>query len=583
MQGAKNKKVIIGAIAVIAVIVIVGLLTGWFGLSKKPEADKPAATTQEATATNAPEAAPTEPEKAPGTEETAAPTEPETVPAAGKVIITAIADDPEEMDPTRNSYSRSSRVLQNLFVGLYKLDADGTTYVPAMADHYDVSEDGLVYTFTLKEGLKWSDGSPLTARDFEFSWIRALAPDSRCASDLWIIKNGKAYNNSECKAEEVGVKALDDLTFQVTLENNTPWLISLTATTSFFPVKKDLVENNDNWKASVDTYVSNGPFMLVEFRHSNKLILKKNPNYYSADTVKIDEVDFVVIANSSAELIAYGNGEINVSTNLDAEALKRYAGTEEFHTSGRVGIQYCDFNCNLPEFSDKRVRQAFAMAINRQSLLTMLGIVEPAVYGFVPYAQPSLTDSSKSYREVAGDMFKEDVAEAKRLLAEAGYPDGAGFPEVVIVTKNDEQQLRMAQILSQMWKDNLGISCKIDPRESSSYWGDLARGDFSVDRNGYTVDYADASANLKIWVTGSNASENQWDDPVYDELFNKTLAMTDPAEREAALIEAEKYLADQMPGMPMYSYDNQYLVKPNVTGVTCNPIGHIFYEYADIK
>lgn len=503
--------------------------------------------------------------------------------AEGKTIVTAIADDPEEMDPTRNSYSRSSRVLQNLFVGLYKLDADGTTYVPAMADHYDLSEDGLVYTFYLKEGLKWSDGSPLTAYDFEFSWLRALDPTSRCASDLWIVKNGKAFNAGECEDAEVGVKALDETTFQVTLENLTPWLISLTATTSFFPVKKDLVAGNDKWTADVSTYVSNGPFMLTEYRHANRLVLKRNPNYYAADGVKIDEVDFVVISTASAELIAYNNGEINVSTNLDPEALIQYAGTEEFHTSGRVGIQYCDFNCDLPEFSDKRVRQAFAMAIERQTMLDMMGIVEPPVFGFVPYAQPSLTDPSKSYREVAGDMFTEDVTMAQQLMADAGYPGGAGFPTVRIVTKNDEQQLLMAQILGQFWKDNLGVDYEIDPRESSSYWGDLANGDFSVDRNGYTVDYADASANLKIWVTGSNASENQWDDPVYDELFTKTLSMTDAAEREAALIEAERYLADEMPGMPVYSYDNQYLVKPNITGVTCNPIGHIFYEYADIQ
>ncbi|MBR4711445.1 MAG: peptide ABC transporter substrate-binding protein [Clostridia bacterium] len=503
--------------------------------------------------------------------------------AEGKTIVTAIADDPEEMDPTRNSYSRSSRVLQNLFVGLYKLDADGVTYVPAMAESYDLSEDGLVYTFHLKEGLKWSDGSPLTAYDFAFSWLRALDPTSRCASDLWMIKNGKAYNSSECTAEEVGIKALDELTFEVTLENLTPWLISLTATTSFFPVKKELVEANDKWTADTANYVSNGPFMLAEFRRANKLVLKRNPYYYAADAVKIDEVDFVIISTASAELIAYNNGEINVSTNLAAEALDQYAGTEEFHTSGRVGIQYCDFNCSLPEFSDKRVRQAFAMSIKRQTLLDMIGVVEPPVYGFVPYAQPSLTDPSKSYREVAGDMFEENVEKAQQLMAEAGYPGGAGFPTVRIVTKNDEQQLYMAQILGEMWKENLGVSYAIDPRESSSYWSDLAHGDFSVDRNGYTVDYADASANLKIWVTGSNASENQWDDPVYDELFNKTLAMTDAAEREAALIEAERYLADVMPGMPMYSYDNQYLVKPNITGVTCNPIGHIFYEFADIQ
>ncbi len=515
-----------------------------------------------------------------------------------KIIKTAISDDPEQMDPTRNSYSRSSRVLQNLFVGLYKLDADGTTLVPACAESVDISEDGLTYTFHLKEGLKWSDGDPLTAYDFEFSWLRALDPTSRCASDLWIVKNGRAFNNSECTAEEVGVKALDELTFEVTLENLTPWMLSLTATTSFFPVKKSLVEGNDGWTTDVSTYVSNGPFMLTEFRSLSRLVMVRNPYYYDADKVKIDEVHFYIIADSSAELTAYNNGEINVSANLSSAALSRYAGTDEFHTSAKVGIQYCDFNCRTevdpgssayllaadgtPVFADKRVRQAFAMAINRDQLLQMIGVVEPAVYGFVPYGQPSLTQPGKSYREVAGDMFTEDVAAAQALMAEAGYPNGEGFPTVQIVCKNDQQQKLMAQVLGEFWKMNLGVDYVVDTRESSSYWGDLSAGKFTVDRNGYTVDYTDPSANLKIWVTGSNASENGWDDPEYDALFNATLTMTDPAEREAALIEAERYLADQMPGFPVYYYENQYLVKPNITGVTCNAIGHIFFEYADI-
>ena len=521
---------------------------------------------------------------------------------AKKVIVTHIADDPEQMDPSRNSYARSSRVLQNLFKGLYKLDADGATFVPAMAESVDIAEDGMTYTFHLRDGLKWSDGSDLTAYDFEFSWLHALAPESRCASDLWIIKNGQAFNRSECAAEEVGVKALDAKTFEVKLETLTPWLLNLTATTSFMPIKKDLVEAKEAageiWTADVANYVSNGPFYLAEYRSLNRLVLKKNPYYYDAANVKIDEVDFVIINDDSAALTAYENGELNIDASLNSEGVAKYAGSEEFHTSAKVGIQYCDFNCrtevvegyekymqdangNLP-FTDKRVRQAFAMAIDRQMLLETLGIVEPAVYGFVPYGQPSLTQPGKSYRDVAGNMFEENVEKAQALLAEAGYPKGEGMPTVLLVCKNDEQQKLMMQVLGEMWKANLGVNYEIQTLESSSYWGDLDKGHFTTDRNGYTVDFTDPSANLKIWITGSNASENAWDDADYDALFNASLTMTDPAEREAALIAAERDLVDKMPGFPVYSYENQYLVKPNVSGVICNAIGHIFYEYADI-
>ena len=504
--------------------------------------------------------------------------------AEGAAIVTAISDDPQQMDPTLNSYARSSQVLQNLFKGLYKLDADGSTFVPAIAEGVEISEDQLTYTFTLREGLKWSDGSDLTAYDFEYSWLRVLDPNvlSKAASDLWIVKNGEAFYRGECEASEVGIKAEDERTFVVTLANVTPWFLSLTSTTSFLPVSKANVEANENWAWDPATYVCNGPYMLSEYASLDKIVLVKNPYYYNADEVKVDSVQYSIIAESAAELNAYKAGDINVSINLNQQAIADFADSEELYQLPRIGIQYCDFNTQLPEFSDKRVRQAFAMSIDRKVLLDAMGVVEKAVYGFVPYAQPSLTDETKSYRDVAGDMFTEDVEAAKALMADAGYPNGEGFPTITIKVQNSTQQQILAQVLGDMWKQNLGVNYAIEQRESSVYWDELDAGDFSVDRNGYTCDYVDPSANLKIWITGSNAYENGWDDPVYDEMFNATLSMTDPAKREAALIAAEAYLVDQMPGMPVYSMETQFLVKPEIKGVIANPIGHVNYEYASI-
>ncbi len=499
------------------------------------------------------------------------------------VIKYEIADDPQQMDPTLNTYSRSSIVLQNLFAGLYKLGPDGESYIPGCAESYEVSEDGMTYTFQLKEGLLWSDGTPLTAQDFEYSWKRVLNPEvgSGSASDLWVLKNGKEYNEGTLTADDVGVKATDDKTLVVETSYYAPWFVTLTATTVFFPVKKDVVEaTGDAWTKSVDTYVSNGAFMLTEYSSLDKLVMTKNPNYYAAADVKIDQLIYYIIADPTAVLVAYDNGELNVADDIDINAKNKYGETDQYVTSDRIGIQYWDFNTKLPEFSDARVRRAFSMSIDRQAVLTAVGLTsEVPVFGFVPDSQPSLTTEG-SYRSVAGNQFAEDVAAAQALLAEAGYEGGAGFPAVNIVCQNSDQQKLMAQILGEMWKTNLGIEYTITTYESSTYWDELANGNFSVGRNGYTCDYLDPSANLKIWVSGSNASENGWDDTTYDDMIAAASQIIDPAAREQALVAAEAYLCEQMPGMPMYTMTDDYLVKSELKGIVKNKIGHIYFEYA---
>ncbi len=503
-----------------------------------------------------------------------------------KVVKYSIADDPQEMDPTLNSFSRSSIVLQNLFQGLYKLGPDGVNFIPACAESVVVSEDGMSYTFTLKKGLKWSDGSDLTAKDFEYSWKRVLNPAvaSSSASDLWVLKNGKEYNEGTGTADDVGVKAIDDVTLEVTTAYYAPWFVTLTATTVFCPVKQAVVEAaGDPWTKNVATYVSNGAFMLTEYSSLDKLVMSKNPNYYAKDDVQIDEVIYYIIADPSSVLVAYDNGDLNVADDINADARKEYAGTEQLVPKDRIGIQYWDFNCKLPEFSDPRVRQAFSYAIDRKAVLGAVNLTsETPVYGFVPSSQPSLTTDG-SYRSVAGDMFAEDVAKAQALLADAGYAGGAGFPVVNIVCQNSDEQKLMAQILGEMWKGNLGIQYTITTYESSTYWDELANGNFSVGRNGFTTDYMDPSSNLKVWVTGSNCSENGWDDPVYDKMVADASMILDPAQREAALIAAEKYICEQMPGMPMYTMVDDYLIKPELKGVIKNAIGHIYFEYAKFE
>ena len=227
----------------------------------------------------------------------------------GNVLVYAMDQEPETLDPTMNNYSRSSNVLQNLFSGLFRMEADGSLS-NALCEDYTVSEDGLTYTFTLKDGMKWSDGSDLTAQDFVYSWLRVLNPEtaSPASWELYYIQGAEEYNTGGGSSEDVAVKAVDDKTLEVTLKSPTAYFLYLLAGTNFFPVKQDVVEGEEVWTKSADTYVCNGPFMMSEINPQSSYVLVKNPNYYDADAVQLDGVNVVFIESPEAALSAYNSG-----------------------------------------------------------------------------------------------------------------------------------------------------------------------------------------------------------------------------------------------------------------------------------
>lgn len=505
--------------------------------------------------------------------------------AEEKKLVYPLANDPEQMDPGINSYSISSNVLKQLFTGLYKVGPDGTMQ-PGLAESVAVSEDGLRYTFTLREGTKWSDGSELTAADFEYAWKRVLNPatQSKAVTSMFAVKNGREYYEGSVTAEDVGVRATDARTLAVDLANNTPWFVTLTANTEFMPVKQSVVEGATPWTQSAATYVSSGPFMLKEYRLKDRLELVKNPHYIDADKVQLDAIDMVIIEAAEAELVAYENGEIDIADNLNAEAIVKYRDNPEYQVLYRIGLQYCDFNCEKPPFDNKLVRQAFSMSLDRNILVErVLQSADQPVFGWVPSRQRSVTDPSKSYREVAGDMFAYDIEKAKALLVEAGYTDMSAFPEVELVVQANNTQKQLAQAMQTMWQQALGAKIKITTYESKAYWGELDAGNFHIDRNGWTADFEDPLANLMIFETGSNGYENRWDSPEYDNLIARIRAETDPAKREALMIEAEKLLADEMPVIPNYGYSDDFVCKPYVKGITKNAQGHVIFEYVTLE
>lgn len=525
-----------------------------------------------------------------GTEAAGSETAGEAQKAEGNVLRYVMSSEPETLDPNMNNYASSSNVLLNLFTGLYQYSADGTGVEPACAESHTVSEDGLTYTFKLREGLKWSDGSPLTAADFEYSWKRELKQDTASAAawQLYYIKNGEAYNNGQCEADEVGVKAIDDTTLEVVLNNPTPYFVNLTAANNFAPVKKEAVEGAEVWTKSADTYVCNGPFMMAEIRPQEGYSLVKNPNYVFADTVALDGVEMIFIEQAEAALSAYNAGDVDAmsSGSIETQAMTQYDGSEELHSYDLIGTSYYDFNCEK-EYMTKEVRKALSMAISRDTINQVAVPSKPkSAYAFVPFGIPYAEEAEDFRTKVGNNLITEDVEAAKQLLADAGYPNGEGLPTLQLIITNTKENKDKAQILQALWKENLGVNVDIVTFESKVYWDEHAAGNFDIAFDGWTGDYPDPNTNLSIFNKGRMEKECRWRSEEalrYNDLLEEAATLADNNARMELFVEMEQILMDEMPVMPLYFRNTMALVKPHVKGFTCDNSGHPLFRAVSME
>ncbi len=501
-------------------------------------------------------------------------------------IVYAMSGEPQIMDPGLNYYLAPSNLLQNLFRGLYKLDENGNT-VPCIATGYTLDETETIYTFTLRDDTKWSDGQPLDAYDFEFAWKRVIDPavGSSTAYAMDNIKNAQACSRGELPMDEVGIKALDATTLQVTLEAPTSWFIDLVATPNFMPLREDVVAI-DGWSTSADTYVCNGPFMITEMLPKEKYVMEKNPNYFDAENVKLETIEVIFMESAESTLIAYNNGDVDFTENISAEAKVQYLETSEYIASPKIGITFFDFNCEREPFNDARVRKAFSMAISRQDILDfVLESPEEAAYAYVPNGYYNPADRTQSYRETVGnDLIEENVDEAKRLLEEAGYPGGQGMLEIELVVGTSQQEKDLAQALQSMWKDNLGVEVRIVTYESKVLSEQADLGNFSIISDGWTGLYPDPMSIMQsqsallpedVWT--------RWVNDEYNTLLTNSISELDQEQRMNDFKRMEEILIDEMPILPLYYRSNLYLCKPNIKNVIKNLLGHTYLEYAYVE
>jgi oligopeptide transport system substrate-binding protein len=472
--------------------------------------------------------------------------------------------EPETLDPALLTGQPEGRVVNALFEGLTTFNAEGRSG-PGMAERWEISPDRRVYTFFLRPEALWSDGTPLTAHDFVASWRRTLLPETAASYNyqLFYIKNAQAFAEGKVTDfSEVGVKALDDRTLEVTLENPTPFFLDLCATPPLAPVPVGVVEKEgDDW-IKPGRMVNNGAYLLDTWRINDVIRLRKNPDYWNAVNVALEIIDVLPIAKDTVAFNFYASGlaDLCMDKGLTPPALlDELKKRPDFHPAPFLGTYFLRFNCRQGPFADARVRRAFGMAIDKSRIVKKITRAGELPAGsFVP---PGL----EGY--VSPDGLPYDPEAARDLLAEAGYPGGVGFPLVNYLYDDRGSNEFIAVELQDMWKRELGVTVNLAKQEWKVYLNSLSSLDYDIARSSWVGDYPDPNTFLDMFLTGGGNNRTGWSDPNYDRLIGDAARETDPARRFAILREAEDLLvARAAPICPLYFYVGIQLYDPNRLG-----------------
>ena len=496
-----------------------------------------------------------------------------------QVLNLAIGSEPPTIDPALATDSTSGAIIKNVFEGLTAMNNEGEV-LPAAAESWEVSEDGLTYTFTLRDGNVWSNGDPVTASDFEFAWKRVLNPEtaSQYASILYVLEGAEAYNSGEGEADAVGVTAVDEKTLEVKLANPTSFFLELTAFYTYMPVHQATVEADANWALDAgDAYVSNGPFSLQEWAHSSHYVLVKSDSYWDAENVALDTVNVQIIEAESTANAEFQAGGIDYLgspySTVSLDAIDLYKANEELNVAPYAAIYWYKLNTTDEVTSNVNIRKALALAIDRQGLvdnitkggqLPALGLVPPTIAGF--------EDDRGYFADADYDAAKEYLATG---LEELGLADASELT-INISINTSEAHSTIAQFIQEGWAQNLGINVNIDNTEWQVYLERLNVLDFQVARLGWIADYNDASSFLDMYRTAdSGNNDTGWENEEFKSLIDQASAEQDPAVRTDLQLQAEAIMVDEMPVIPLYYYTNLYVVHDHVENMSPDALGNI--------
>ena len=510
-------------------------------------------------------------------------------------ITVQIGPNPETLDPALNSAVDGGNMLITLFETLLIIDQDNKVQ-PGQAEKYEVSSDGLTWTFTMRDGLKWSDGTDLNAKDFEYTFKRIADTNVAAPYAETVIGMIEGYKDAidSKNPEKLNVKASDDgKTLTIKLAYPCSYFDKIVAFGTMSPVQKATVEKNgDSWATKPETYVCNGPYTITEWTPSEKIVCKKNENYKGGwDSSKIvnDKLTFLLLEDSSASYTAYTGGTAQLIKDVPTEEIPtlKKDKKDEFNVDPILGTYYLSMNLNKAPFNNKNVRKALSLAIDRDYVANtvMQGTYTPA-YNYVGTGVDDVDtgkflENSKAAnggKTYISEDYKANLEEAKKALAEAGYPEGKGFPTITYSTNDAGYHKAVAEYLQQVYKD-LGITMNIDIVDWSSFTPKRRAGEYEMARNGWVMDYNDASNMIELFYSSNGNNDGKYNNPAFDKAMNDS-KVADKTAHFAALHEAEKIVSEDYGFIPVAYYNDFWLQSTSLKGTWHSPYGYWYLQYA---
>ncbi len=561
------------------------------------------------TATPTPDANP-ETSGTPAPEGTPAPS------ADGPFEITLnIASEPQSIDPALNSAVDGAIMLGHMFEGLMKWKdsgvetpgSDGTCtnaeLTEGQAESYEkvVNDDGTVtYTFKIRSDARWSDGKPVTAGDFVYSWQRLVTPETAADYNYMIgsVVNANEIMAGDMDPTELAVSAPDDSTFVVTLTSDLPYFLEVCAFPATFPVRQDVTTKedgtpNDQWTFDVATYLCNGPYKLTAWNHNSEIVMEPNEQYYDVANLGPDKITFKLMDDQNAMLSGFNSGELDFIEDVPQAELPDLIASGDLKIVDYIGTYYVCYQTQKAPFDDPRVRQAFTLAVDRTFIVDKVtqagqvpanGFVPAGVYDAAGSTGDDFRTVGGAYYSIEGDAdysYEANCEKARELLAEAGYPNGENFPVVEYLYNTSDAHKAVAEALQNMWETELGVKVTLNNQEWAVFLQTRKDGNYSIARNGWIADYNDPMSFLDMWLTGGGNNDAQYANADYDAKIQEAKNTTDPAARMQLMHEAENIIMDQDWALnPLYFYTQKYMLSDRVGGMFYTPLGYFFFSYA---